>query len=164
MATLRWRATYVNVGILSMWELFFWGGWINWNNVTNVYIFAKGRSINAEKNENVELTHTQVFCGRLCVLHDLYNQKQTVHVLMLNRYHSLYANKELLLFIFLFFNHSKSDKHFLTDQNLCSIYSQSWQLLARYQWIVMIWWKSGRDRKQVGWPNFRITISNNLWP
>ena len=126
--------------------------------------FAKGRSINAEKNENVELTHTQVFCGRLCVLHDLYNQKQTVHVLMLNRYHSLYANKELLLFFFLFFNHSKSDKHFLTDQNLCSIYSQSWQLLARYQWIVMIWWKSGRNRKQVGWPNFRITLSNNLWP
>ena len=78
-----------------------------------------------KKNENVELTHTQVFCGRLRVLHDLYNQKQTVHVLMLNRYHSLYANKELLLFIFLFFNHSKSDKHFLTDQNLCSIYSQS---------------------------------------
>ena len=87
--------------------------------------FAKGRSINAEKNENVEFTHTQVFCGRLCVLHDLCNQKQTVHVLMLNRYHSLYANKELLLFFFLFFNHSKSDKHFLTDQNLCSIYSQN---------------------------------------
>ena len=61
--------------------------------------FAKGRSINAEKNENVELTHTQVFCGRLCVLHDFYNQKQTVHVLMLNRYHSLYPNKEFFFSI-----------------------------------------------------------------
>ena len=34
-----------------------------------VYIFTKGKkSINTEKNENVELPHTQVFCGRLCVL------------------------------------------------------------------------------------------------
>ena len=29
------------------------------------------RVFNAEKNENVELTHTQVFCGRLCVLFGL---------------------------------------------------------------------------------------------
>ena len=34
-----------------------------------VYILTKGKkSINVEKNENVELPHTQVFCGRLCVL------------------------------------------------------------------------------------------------
>ena len=34
-----------------------------------VYILTEGeKSINAEKNENVELPHTQVFCGRLCVL------------------------------------------------------------------------------------------------
>ena len=48
----------------------FWGGrWITWNIVSDVYILTKGKkSINAEKNENVELTHTQVFCGRLCVL------------------------------------------------------------------------------------------------
>ena len=34
-----------------------------------VYILTKGKkSINVEKNENVELPHTQVFCGRLCVV------------------------------------------------------------------------------------------------
>ena len=34
-----------------------------------VYILTKGkRSINAEKNENVKLPHTQLFCGRLCLL------------------------------------------------------------------------------------------------
>ena len=45
------------------------GGWITWNIVSDVYILTKGKkSINAEKNKNVELTHTQVFCGRLCVL------------------------------------------------------------------------------------------------
>ena len=34
-----------------------------------VYILIKGKkSINAEENENVELPHKQVFCGRLCVL------------------------------------------------------------------------------------------------
>ena len=60
--------TYINIGMLCMQELFFLGGWIDWNIVSNVYIFTKGKSINAEKNENVELTHTQVFCGRLCVL------------------------------------------------------------------------------------------------
>ena len=48
----------------------FLGGWINWNNVSDVYIFTKGKSISAKKNENVELTHTQVFCGRLCVLYE----------------------------------------------------------------------------------------------
>ena len=53
-----------------MQELFFLGGgWITWNIVSDVYILTKGKkNINAEKNENVELTHTQVFCGRLCVL------------------------------------------------------------------------------------------------
>ena len=44
---------------------FFWGGggvgWITWNIVRDVYIFTKGKkSINAEKNENVELTHTGI--------------------------------------------------------------------------------------------------------
>ena len=58
-----------NIGMLCMQELFFGGGWITWNIVSEVYIFTKGkRSINAEKNENVELTLTQVFCGRLYVL------------------------------------------------------------------------------------------------
>ena len=34
-----------------------------------VYILTKGKkSINVENNENVELPHTQVFCGRLCVM------------------------------------------------------------------------------------------------
>ena len=34
-----------------------------------LFILTKGKkSINAVKNENVELTHTQVFCGRLCLL------------------------------------------------------------------------------------------------
>ena len=54
-----------------MQELFFGGGWITLNIVSDVYILAKGKkSINAVKNENVELTHTQVVCGRLCVLCD----------------------------------------------------------------------------------------------
>ena len=42
--------------------VFFWGGgdrWITWNIVSDVYILTKGKkSINAEKKENVELTHT----------------------------------------------------------------------------------------------------------
>ena len=54
-----------NIGMLCMQELFFGGGWITWNIASEVYIFTKGkRSIDAEKNENVELTLTQVFCGR----------------------------------------------------------------------------------------------------
>ena len=57
--------------MLCMQELYFWGGWITWNIVSDVNIFTKGKkSINAEKNENVELTHKQVFCGRLCVLRE----------------------------------------------------------------------------------------------
>ena len=52
-----------------MQKLFFGGGWITWNIVSDVYILTKGKkSIDAEKNENVELTHSQVFCGRLCVV------------------------------------------------------------------------------------------------
>ena len=48
---------------------FLGGAWITWNIVSNVYILTKGKkSVNAERNENVELTHTRVFCGRLCVL------------------------------------------------------------------------------------------------
>ena len=49
-------------------RVIFFDGWINWNIVSDVYIFTKEKSINAEKNENVELTHSQVFCGRLRVL------------------------------------------------------------------------------------------------
>ena len=49
--------------MLCMQELFF--GWINWNIASNVYIFTEGKSINAEKNENVEFTQTKLFCGRL---------------------------------------------------------------------------------------------------
>ena len=44
------------------------GGWINWNMVSDVYIFTKGKSNNPAKNKNVELTHTQVFCGWLCAV------------------------------------------------------------------------------------------------
>ena len=51
-----------NIGMLCMQELFWRGGWITWNIVSDVYILTKGKkSINAEKNKNVELTHTQVF-------------------------------------------------------------------------------------------------------
>ena len=40
-----------------MQELFF-GGWITWNIVSDVYILTKGKkSINTEKNENVGLTN-----------------------------------------------------------------------------------------------------------
>ena len=49
-------------------RVIFLGGLINWNIVSDVYIFTKEKSINAENNENVELTHSQVFCGWLCVL------------------------------------------------------------------------------------------------
>ena len=57
--------------MLCMQDLYFWGGWITWNIVSDVYIFPKGKKgINAEKNKNVELTLTQVFCGRLCVLRE----------------------------------------------------------------------------------------------
>ena len=54
--------------MLCMQESIFWGWVDNWNIVSDVYIFTNGKSINAEKNENVELTHIQVFCDRLCVL------------------------------------------------------------------------------------------------
>ena len=49
-------------------RVIFLGGWINWNILSDVYIFTKGKSIKMEKNKNVELTHTQVFWGWLCVL------------------------------------------------------------------------------------------------
>ena len=49
-------------------RVIFLGGWINWNILSDVYIFTKRKSINMEKNKNVELTHTQVFWGWLCVL------------------------------------------------------------------------------------------------
>ena len=50
-----------------MQELFFSGGWINWNDVSDVYIFTKRKSVNAEKNENVELTHTHRYFVVDCV-------------------------------------------------------------------------------------------------
>ena len=58
-----------NIVMLCMQELFFRGRWISWNILSDVCIFTKGKkSINTEQNENVELTRTRVFCGRLCVL------------------------------------------------------------------------------------------------
>ena len=55
--------------MLCMQELFF-VGWLL-ETLLVVYILTKGKkSINAEKNENVELPHTQVFCGKLCVLRE----------------------------------------------------------------------------------------------
>ena len=51
--------------MLCMQKLVFGGGWITWNFVSDFYIFTKEKKdINAEKNENVESTHTQVFCRR----------------------------------------------------------------------------------------------------
>ena len=45
-----------------MQEFFFWGGGVLFIIVSDVYIPTKGKkSINAVKNENVELTHAQVF-------------------------------------------------------------------------------------------------------
>ena len=59
----------INIGMLCIQELFYWSGWITWNIVSDIYIFTNGKkSMNVEKNENVELAHTQVFCGRLCML------------------------------------------------------------------------------------------------
>ena len=47
-----------------MQELFFGGGWFTWNIVNDVYILIKGKkSINAEKNENFELTHCRLQSG-----------------------------------------------------------------------------------------------------
>ena len=47
------------MGMLCMQELILGGGWITWNIVSDVLIISKGKkSINAEKNENVELIHT----------------------------------------------------------------------------------------------------------
>ena len=55
-----------NIGMLCVQELFL-VGWVDY--LKHVYILTKGKkSIKAEKNENVELSHTQVFCGRLRVL------------------------------------------------------------------------------------------------
>ena len=39
-------------------RVIFGGWWITWNIINDIYILTKGKkSINAEKNENVELTH-----------------------------------------------------------------------------------------------------------
>ena len=44
--------------------IFLGGGWFTWNIVSDVYILMKGKkSINAEKNENVELTHFRLQIG-----------------------------------------------------------------------------------------------------
>ena len=58
-------------------ELFFGvGGLLETLQVMSIYSFTKGKkSINAEKNENIELTHTQVFCGRLLCCSGYCNQK-----------------------------------------------------------------------------------------
>ena len=50
-------------------RVIFWGGgWITWNIVSDVYTLTKRKKgIKAEKNENVELTQTQVYSGRLSV-------------------------------------------------------------------------------------------------
>ena len=56
-------------------------GWVDLLNiVSDVYILTKGKSSYAENNQNVELTHSRVFCGRLCVLANSYNHKYTVLV------------------------------------------------------------------------------------
>ena len=61
----------INIGMLCKQELLFGGGWITWNIASDVYILTNGKkSINVEKNENGELTDTQVFRGRLCVLYE----------------------------------------------------------------------------------------------
>ena len=45
-------------------EYFLGGGWFTWNIVNEVYILIKGKkSINAEKNENFELTHCRLPSG-----------------------------------------------------------------------------------------------------
>ena len=62
--------------MLCMQELFFRvGGWINWNIVSDVYIFTKEKSISAQKNENVELTHSQYFVVDCVCCANNYNQK-----------------------------------------------------------------------------------------
>ena len=62
-----WQVTCIkNIGMLCVQELFL-VGWVDY--LKHVYILTIGKkSIKAEKNENVELSHTQVFCGRLRVL------------------------------------------------------------------------------------------------
>ena len=60
---------FQNIGMLCMQELFF-VQWVDYLKHCKWSTFlAKGKKIiNVEKNENVELPHTQVFCGRLYVL------------------------------------------------------------------------------------------------
>ena len=58
--------------------------WINWNIVGDVYIFTKGKTINVEKNENVEWTQTQVFCGRLCVVRITATKNKLYYLLVQN--------------------------------------------------------------------------------
>ena len=51
-----------NIGMLCMQELFFSGGWITWNIVSDAYIFTKGKkSINAEKKRKCRVnSHTDI--------------------------------------------------------------------------------------------------------
>ena len=35
-------------------KVIFLGGWINWNILSEVYIFTKGKNIKAKKNENFD--------------------------------------------------------------------------------------------------------------
>ena len=58
--------------MLCMQELFF-GGWVVYlKHVSDVYILIEGKkSINAEKNENVELTHYRLQSGFKIVTENL---------------------------------------------------------------------------------------------
>ena len=59
---------FQNIGMLCVQEfLFCWVGGLL-ETLSDVYILTKGeKNINVGKNENVELPHSQVFYGRLCV-------------------------------------------------------------------------------------------------
>ena len=54
---LKTVLTYLKHGHAMHARVTFSGGWINRNIVSDIYIITKGKSMNAEKNENVELTH-----------------------------------------------------------------------------------------------------------
>ena len=77
---IKKRSLHMSQAYYACKSYFSWGGWIDWNIVSDVYIFTKGKSTNAERNQNVQLNHSRVFCGRLCVLANSYNQKYTVLV------------------------------------------------------------------------------------
>ena len=61
---------------------FFSGGWMNWNIVSDVYIFTKGKIINAGKERKCRInSHTGILWSIVCVVQiTVCNQKQTVLV------------------------------------------------------------------------------------